>query len=161
MAEGTIDRAAAGGNHIAPEASLSDRVLSFIGGTGPEGLGLAIRFAHAGYPIIIGLAEAGARRRSGPDRARSRSGRQRSRDGERGRGRCRQRLLHHDPLQRTAPYAGIAARGHRRQDRHQYRRPSGLREGQAGRYMDLEDNSAAEESQKLAPNARVAAPSRT
>ena len=33
---------------------MSDRVLSFIGGTGPEGLGLAIRFAHAGYPIIIG-----------------------------------------------------------------------------------------------------------
>jgi hypothetical protein len=29
-------------------------VLSFIGGTGPEGLGLAARFAAAGYEIVIG-----------------------------------------------------------------------------------------------------------
>jgi len=29
-------------------------VLSFIGGTGPEGLGLAVRFAAAGHEIVIG-----------------------------------------------------------------------------------------------------------
>jgi len=29
-------------------------VLAFIGGTGPEGLGLAARFAAAGYEIVIG-----------------------------------------------------------------------------------------------------------
>ena len=29
-------------------------VLAFIGGTGPEGLGLAARFAAAGHPIVIG-----------------------------------------------------------------------------------------------------------
>ncbi len=28
--------------------------LAFIGGTGPEGLGLAIRFAHAGHEVAIG-----------------------------------------------------------------------------------------------------------
>ncbi len=29
-------------------------VLSFVGGTGPEGLGLAMRFAHAGHQVIVG-----------------------------------------------------------------------------------------------------------
>ena len=29
-------------------------VLVFIGGTGPEGLGLAVRFAAAGHEIVIG-----------------------------------------------------------------------------------------------------------
>lgn len=28
--------------------------LAFVGGTGPEGLGLAIRFAHAGHSVAIG-----------------------------------------------------------------------------------------------------------
>ena len=28
--------------------------LAFVGGTGPEGLGLAIRFAHAGHEVAIG-----------------------------------------------------------------------------------------------------------
>ncbi|MEP7216243.1 MAG: NADPH-dependent F420 reductase [Anaerolineaceae bacterium] len=28
--------------------------LAFVGGTGPEGLGLAIRFAHAGHQVAIG-----------------------------------------------------------------------------------------------------------
>jgi NADPH-dependent F420 reductase len=33
---------------------MSARVLAFIGGTGPEGLGLAARFAAAGHEIVIG-----------------------------------------------------------------------------------------------------------
>ena len=32
--------------------------LAIIGGSGPEGRGLALRFAIAGYPIIIGSREA-------------------------------------------------------------------------------------------------------
>lgn len=28
--------------------------LAFVGGTGPEGLGLAMRFAHAGHEVVIG-----------------------------------------------------------------------------------------------------------
>ncbi|MGE0706044.1 MAG: NAD(P)-binding domain-containing protein [Vicinamibacterales bacterium] len=28
--------------------------LAFVGGTGPEGLGLAMRFAHAGHEVAIG-----------------------------------------------------------------------------------------------------------
>jgi hypothetical protein len=33
---------------------MSGKVLAFIGGTGPEGLGLAVRFAAAGHEIVIG-----------------------------------------------------------------------------------------------------------
>ncbi len=33
---------------------MSARVIAFIGGTGPEGLGLAARFAAAGHEIVIG-----------------------------------------------------------------------------------------------------------
>jgi NADPH-dependent F420 reductase len=33
---------------------MSVEVLTFIGGTGPEGLGLAVRFAAVGYEIVIG-----------------------------------------------------------------------------------------------------------
>jgi NADPH-dependent F420 reductase len=33
---------------------VSPEVLAFIGGTGPEGLGLAARFAAAGHEIVIG-----------------------------------------------------------------------------------------------------------
>jgi NADPH-dependent F420 reductase len=33
---------------------MSGKVLAFIGGTGPEGLGLAARFAAAGHEIVIG-----------------------------------------------------------------------------------------------------------
>jgi 8-hydroxy-5-deazaflavin:NADPH oxidoreductase len=36
------------------------RAIAFIGGTGPEGIGLALRFAAAGVPIIIG-SRVGAR----------------------------------------------------------------------------------------------------
>lgn len=37
---------------------MSAEVLSFIGGTGPEGLGLAARFAAAGHEIVIGSRKA-------------------------------------------------------------------------------------------------------
>ena len=37
---------------------MSAEVLGFIGGTGPEGLGLAARFAAAGHEIVIGSRKA-------------------------------------------------------------------------------------------------------
>ena len=37
-----------------PVCSLAVRPLAFIGGTGPQGLGLALRFAAAGAPVVIG-----------------------------------------------------------------------------------------------------------
>ncbi|MBI4308078.1 MAG: NADPH-dependent F420 reductase [Chloroflexi bacterium] len=33
-------------------------MLAFLGGTGPEGLGLAARFAHAGHEVVIGSRSA-------------------------------------------------------------------------------------------------------
>lgn len=33
---------------------MSSSKLAFLGGTGPEGMGLALRFAKAGYAIVIG-----------------------------------------------------------------------------------------------------------
>ena len=33
-------------------------VLAILGGTGKEGPGLAMRWAHAGYPVIIGSRQA-------------------------------------------------------------------------------------------------------
>jgi len=33
---------------------MAPEKLAFVGGTGPEGLGLAVRFAAAGHPIVIG-----------------------------------------------------------------------------------------------------------
>ena len=35
------------------------QTLAIVGGSGPEGRGLALRFAMAGYPIIIGSRDAG------------------------------------------------------------------------------------------------------
>ncbi|RUA21684.1 MAG: NADPH-dependent F420 reductase, partial [Chloroflexi bacterium] len=34
-------------------------MLAFLGGTGPEGKGLALRLAAAGEPVIIGSRDAG------------------------------------------------------------------------------------------------------
>jgi NADPH-dependent F420 reductase len=38
---------------------MSPEKLAFVGGTGPEGLGLAVRFAAAGHAIVIGSRSAG------------------------------------------------------------------------------------------------------
>lgn len=41
-----------------PSPSPDGRTLAFIGGTGPEGRGLALRLAHLGYPVVIGSRSA-------------------------------------------------------------------------------------------------------
>jgi NADPH-dependent F420 reductase len=38
--------------------SRRGQVLGFVGGTGPQGRGLALRFAHAGHPVLIGSRSA-------------------------------------------------------------------------------------------------------
>lgn len=40
----------------------ADTPLTFIGGTGPEGTGLALRFAAIGHPVIIGSRDPGRAR---------------------------------------------------------------------------------------------------
>src|SRR5262249_25996786 len=39
---------------LRPEEMDSMMKLAFVGGTGPEGLGLAMRLAHAGHEVVIG-----------------------------------------------------------------------------------------------------------
>ena len=46
---------------------MSPEKLAFVGGTGPEGLGLAVRFAAAGHAIVIGSRSAGAGAGGGGD----------------------------------------------------------------------------------------------
>ena len=135
---------------------MSDRVLSFIGGTGPEGLGLAIRFAHAGYPIIIG-----SRKQERADEAARTvleavpGGNVRGMENEAAVGVGGVIFI-------TIPYNGQRPT---LESLHEVIGdkivintvvPLAFEKGKPVRYMDLEDNSAAEESQKLAPNARVA-----
>lgn len=38
---------------------MTKSTIAILGGTGPEGLGLALRWSAAGYPIIIGSRDAG------------------------------------------------------------------------------------------------------
>lgn len=38
---------------------MTKQTIAILGGTGPEGAGLALRWAAAGYPIIIGSRDAG------------------------------------------------------------------------------------------------------
>ncbi len=40
------------------ETSSTKPVIAILGGTGKEGSGLAVRWAHAGYPVIIGSRDA-------------------------------------------------------------------------------------------------------
>jgi NADPH-dependent F420 reductase len=39
--------------------SLADKTIAILGGTGPQGRGLARRFAAAGLPVVIGSRDAG------------------------------------------------------------------------------------------------------
>ena len=135
---------------------MSDQVLSFIGGTGPEGLSLAIRFAHAGYPIIIG-----SRKQDRADEAAATvlgavpKGNVRGMENEAA-------VNAGSVIFITIPYTGQrptleslhAVIGDKIVINTVV--PLTFEKGQPVRYMTLEDNSAAEESQKLAPNARVA-----
>ena len=41
-------------------------MIGFIGGTGPEGRGLALRFAMAGESVMIGSRDSGAGGRTPP-----------------------------------------------------------------------------------------------
>ena len=38
--------------------SLADKTVAVLGGTGPQGRGLARRFADAGLPVVIGSRSA-------------------------------------------------------------------------------------------------------
>lgn len=80
------------------------RVVAIVGGTGPEGSGLAWRWAQAGETVIIGSREA-ARARAAADDIRSRAGAQASVSGEENAEVCRTA----DIIVLTIPFEAHAA----------------------------------------------------
>ena len=56
--------------------TLAGRTVAVLGGTGPQGRGLARRFAAAGLPVVIGSRSA---ERADDDRAGARRGHRRRR----------------------------------------------------------------------------------
>jgi NADPH-dependent F420 reductase len=123
-----------------------------IGGTGPEGKGLAARFARAGLEVIIGSRSA--------ERGEAAAADVREQAGGTVRGAPNEDAATADIVMVTLPYSGQAET------------LAGLREQIGGRIvvstvvpmqfaagkvtmLDLEDGSAAQEAQRILPDARV------
>ena len=82
-------------------------MIGFVGGTGPDGMGLALRFAMAGNPVLIGSRNA-RRARDAADSVTALA------DGTSGRGRTQRGGVHrvgrgvrHRPLRRTPTNPGV------------------------------------------------------
>jgi len=79
-----------------------NRAIAFIGGTGPEGIGLALRFAAAGVPVVIG-SRVGARAEAAAASIRAEV------PGARAHGYENLEALEHaERIALTFPYAGLA-----------------------------------------------------
>lgn len=134
---------------------MSDQVLSFIGGTGPEGIGLAIRFANAGFPIIIG-----SRQQERAEEAAAKVLEVTAKASVRGMDN-ESAVKTGDVILITIPYSGqrpmLEALHEAIGDKIVISTvvPLAFEKGVPVRYVTPPDNSAAEESQKLAPKARV------
>ncbi|HWC30616.1 MAG TPA: NADPH-dependent F420 reductase [Dehalococcoidia bacterium] len=128
------------------------RSIGMIGGTGPEGKGLAARFARAGLEVIIGSRSA--------ERGEAAAADVREQAGGTVRGAPNEDAATADIVMVTLPYSGQAET------------LAGLREQIGGRIvvstvvpmqfaagkvtmLDLEDGSAAQEAQRILPDARV------
>ncbi|HLF70710.1 MAG TPA: NADPH-dependent F420 reductase [Dehalococcoidia bacterium] len=126
--------------------------VGFIGGTGPEGKGLAVRFAHAGLSVIIGSRSA--------ERGAEAAAEVTAIGGGNVTGGTNLNAAAADVIVVTVPYAGLAdtladleeAIG----DKTVVSAVVPLKFG-GGRVtmLDVPDGSAAEETQRLLPRARV------
>ena len=126
--------------------------IGFIGGTGPEGRGLAARFAQAGLEVIIGSRSA--------ERGEEAAKEVRERAGGNVRGATNADAAQADVVMVTLPYSGQA------ETLAALREQIGSRivvstvvpmQFAAGKVtmLDLEDGSAAQEAQRILPQARV------
>lgn len=126
--------------------------IGFIGGTGPEGKGLAARFARAGLEVIIGSRSA--------ERGEEAAGEVREKAGGNVRGAANADAAQADVIMVTLPYSGQA------ETLASLREQIGSRivvstvvpmQFAAGKVtmLDLEDGSAAQEAQRILPQARV------
>jgi NADPH-dependent F420 reductase len=126
--------------------------IGMIGGTGPEGKGLAVRFARAGMDVVIGSRSA--------ERGEEAANEVRGQAGGSVRGATNADAALADIVVVTLPYAGQAET------------LAGLRDAIGNRIvvstvvpmqfaagkvtmLDLEDGSAAQEAQRILPQARV------
>jgi len=126
--------------------------IGFIGGTGPEGKGLAARFAQAGLEVIIGSRSA--------ERGEEAAKEVREKAGGNVRGAANADAAQADVVIVTLPYSGQA------ETLAALREQIGSRivvstvvpmQFAAGKVtmLDLEDGSAAQEAQRILPQARV------
>jgi NADPH-dependent F420 reductase len=97
-----------------PSLETDRPLLAFIGGTGPEGRGLALRFAAAGYSVVLGSrsaerAEGAAREIAGAARGANVEGR--SNDMAAGQGDIAILTIPYAGLQDTLPPLAGALRG--------------------------------------------------
>jgi NADPH-dependent F420 reductase len=131
-------------------------VIAFIGGTGPEGLGLALRLAAAGGEVVIGSRKL-ERAEAAADWVRERSPSARVRGALN-----RDAIIDADVVFVTVPYAGQRSILSELSDALEGKLvvdtvvPVTFEKGRA-RPIPVEDGSAAEEAQRLLPHSRLAA----
>lgn len=129
--------------------------LAFVGGTGPEGLGLAIRMAHAGHEVAIG-SRSQERGEEAAQKVREAVGGATASGGENG-----QVVEGADVVFLTFPYEGqkatLEAIGARLEGKIvcDVVAPMEFRKGVGAIAIDAPGNSAAEEAAAMLPGARV------
>ena len=129
-------------------------MIGFVGGTGPDGMGLALRFAMAGNPVLIGSRNA-RRARDAADSVTSLA------DGLRVAGALNEEVcIESDVVFVTVPYAGhqptLESNRYRLQEKVVVDVVVPLEFGRGGaRAIEVPEGSAAQQAQTILPDSRV------
>jgi len=134
---------------------MSDSTIAVVGGTGPQGKGLAYRFALAGHPVVVG-SRADERASETASSIAERVGTDVAVTGSDNAAACVQA----DIVVLAVPYRGhaelLAGLGHALRSKVVVSCVNPLGFDRLGPYgLDVADGSAAEEAQRLLPDARV------
>ena len=129
-------------------------MIGFVGGTGPDGMGLALRFAMAGNPVLIGSRNA-RRARDAADSVTALA------DGLRVAGALNEEVcIESDVVFVTVPYAGhqptLESNRYRLQEKVVVDVVVPLEFGRGGaRAIEVPEGSAAQQAQAVLPDSRV------
>ena len=129
-------------------------MIGFVGGTGPDGMGLALRFAMAGNPVLIGSRNA-RRAREAADSVTSLA------DGLRVAGALNEEVcIESDVVFITVPYDGhqptLESNRYRLQEKIVVDVVVPLEFGKGGaRAIEVPEGSAAQQAQAILPDSRV------
>ena len=129
-------------------------MIGFVGGTGPDGMGLALRFAMAGNPVLIGSRNA-RRARDAADSVTALA------DGLRVAGALNEEVcIESDVVFVTVPYAGhqptLESNRYRLQEKVVVDVVVPLEFGRGGaRAIEVPEGSAAQQAQTILPDSRV------